>query len=74
MTSASIVAGSAVFGLMIYLAWWLSSKVSDEDATQNPYDVERMRKDLLASAENDQELEYLQELDALDLHRKHLVC
>ena len=74
MTSALMVTGSAVFGLMILLAWWLSSKVSDEDAQKNPYDVERMRKELLASAESEEELEYLQELDALDLHRKHLVC
>lgn len=40
----------------------------------NPYDTRRLRRELLASARNEQELEYLKELDALDLYRRHLIC
>ena len=40
----------------------------------NPYDVERMRREMLASATDDEELAYLKELDAIDLHRRHLIC
>ena len=40
----------------------------------NPYDTKRLRRELLASAKDEQELEYLKELDALDLYRRHLIC
>ena len=40
----------------------------------NPYDTQGLRRELLASARNEQEREYLKELDALDLYRRHLIC
>lgn len=64
IAGASFVLGTA---LSIYLR-------ADMKRAHNPYDVERLRADMLDTARSPEELDYLRELDALELHRRHLVC
>ncbi len=50
------------------------SGLKSASPVENPYDIQRLRRELLASAQSDEELGYLKELDALDLCRRHLIC
>ena len=63
-----------VCGLRLMFATDVKSKFVSPGPVRNPYDTQRLRRELLASARNDEELEYLRELDTLDLHRRHLIC
>lgn len=65
----SIVGLSVVLGTaaMIFLP-------KESRSTESPFDVEKLRQEMIAQAETEEERKFLTEMDQLDLHRRHLIC
>jgi len=56
---------------------WVAATTHGHDssrATGTPSFIGDMRRRMLASAADPEELAHLKELDQLELHRRHLIC
>lgn len=74
MPDPGLIFLAAVAAAAIFAAAFILKRGGAHAIPKSPYDTERLRREMIASAVSEEERDYLRELDALELHRRHLVC